>query len=300
MKKHSGKKIAKNKLKYILPAGLIVLSLLVVALVVFKNHQSRQLVIKTESLSGTNSQSSLSVVSNPNQDTISVGQNNQQTLIYGQMSADNLFENINLRRNYKGLGTLTSDQNLSRAASDIIDNHTLGTDNNAFTQLIKNSGYKYNYVATSILASCSDLSCALQSLEYANTDKGIYNAIYKDVGVAVSGDQKYAVILWGQPYQKPASSYSGGSSSGSSSSGSTYILPDLSYKYTPPPDIDYSRPSPTLNTGGSTPTNSCTPVTSTEPSKYYYKCGYGQRATGVNCKAIAPYDYTSNLWSCNK
>lgn len=299
MKKHRFKKPSKKQLRYFIPVGTLVIVVLVAGVVVINNNRTKQLS-KTESSTGSNSQSSISVTGNSNQGTITVGQNNQQTLIFGQMSVDNLLENINLRRNYKSLGTLNANQDLNRAAASIVNNHAIGTDNSMFSQLLRNSGYKYTYVASSILSSCSDLSCALQSLEYANTDKGIYNSTYKDVGIAVSGDQKFAVILWGQPYQQVASNYSSGSSSSGSSSGSTYVLPDLSYKYTPPPDIDYSRPSPTLNTGSSTPTNSCTPVTSAEPNKYYYKCGYGQKATGVNCKAIAPYDYTSNLWSCNK
>lgn len=274
-------------------------SLMVVGVMVFKSHQSRQLA-KSESATVTDGQSPLLVTSNPNQGTISIGQNNQQTLTFGQMSVDNLIENINLRRSYKGLGTLTSNSNLSKAAESIIGNQAIGTDDSKFSQLMKNSGYKYALVSSSILTSCSDLTCALSSLEYSDTDKGIYSPVFKDIGIAVSSNQNYAVIIWGQPYQQVASNYSGGSSSSSSGSGSTFVLPDWSYKYTPPPDIDYSRPSPTLDTGSSTPTNSCTSITSAEPNKYYYKCGYGQRATGVNCKAIAPYDYTSNLWSCNK
>lgn len=289
------KNINHRRLKYIISVAVISL-VLIFSLLVFANKIYKK--VETHNLLNSKEQSSLNVANNPQPSTLSVSQGNtQQKLIYGQLSVDNLLENINLRRKNNGLGELASNQYLNTAAEKIVVNRAIGTDNKLFSDLMKSTGYKYSYVASSILASCSDLSCALRSLEYANTDKGIYNPIYKDIGIAVSLDANYAIILWGQPYQQVASNYSGGSSS--SSSGNTFVLPDWSYKYTPP-DIDYSRPSPTLDTNTTTPTNSCTPVTSSEPNKYYYRCVYGQRATGVNCKAIAPYDYTSNLWSCNK
>lgn len=288
-----------KKREFIIPAVFIIIA--TSSLLVLKNHQNID-PTKSELVTDSASQSHLTVSSGPSHNNLSIGKSETQpTLVSGQMSVDNLLENINLLRAGKGLGVLHPNQSLIKAAETIASNRAIGTDNSLFSQLIKYSGYKYTIVASSILTSCNDLTCALSSLEYSDTDKGIYNSVFKDIGIAVSSNQNYAVIIWGQPYQQIASNYSGGSSSSNNSiSGSTFVLPDWSYKYTPPPDIDYSRPSPTLDTGTTAPTNSCTSVTSSEPNKYYYKCGYGQRATGVNCKAIAPYDYTSNLWSCNK
>lgn len=88
-------------------------------------------------------------------------------------------------------------------------------------------------------------------------------------------------------YNEPITGYAGLSS----------YLPS-EYDSTPPPDFDYGRPSPTLQTQSGYSANGCKDVTPYGSTKKMYQCNPGSYPSG-SCKDVTPSGSTKKMYECS-